>query len=353
MARTARKKDAPEGRVQLVFDPDAHEEAVHLDISTATRHGDVLFLSCDETAGIERLVPGDGAWGGHVHAGLGGIFDLPGGASGEMDIEGLAVDGDWLWITGSQSLKRGKPDPEDSPQERLADMAEIKWDENRQFLGRVPLEQRRDGPWPVKADGPREAAMLKPKKRGRLRKWLADDPHLGPFLDIPSKDNGLDVEGIAARGDRVWLGLRGPVLRGHSVILEMRMKVTGGGWLKPRRIDGERRYILHLLPLGGHGVRDLALDGDDMLVLTGTPLDAGGRSAIWRWKDATGHRQGGVRGAREVALARALPYRGNTDNPEGLVRWEDGTWLVTHDSPEDHRIGDGCVLEADIWRLDG
>ncbi|WP_172326767.1 DUF3616 domain-containing protein [Mangrovicoccus sp. HB161399] len=343
----------PIGQVRLTFDPDAHDEEVHLDISTATRHGDALLLSCDETAGIERLTPDKEGWGSHAHFPLGEIFDLPDGPDGEMDIEGLAVDGDWLWITGSQSLKRGKPDPDDDPAERLEDMAEIKWDGNRQFLGRVPLEAGPDGPVPVRADGPRKASMLKPKKLGRLRKWLAGDPHLGAFLDIPSKDNGLDVEGVAARGDRVWLGLRGPVLRGHTVILEMRVKETSQGWLKPRKIDGGRRYVKHLLPLGGHGVRDLALDGDDMLVLTGTPLASGGRSAIWRWKDGTKARASGVRGAGEVSLAKELPYLGNTDNPEGLVRWQDGTWMITHDSPEDHRIGGGCWLEADIWALDG
>ncbi|MBE3640330.1 DUF3616 domain-containing protein [Mangrovicoccus algicola] len=346
-------EDAPEGRVRLQFDPSAHSEQVHRDISTVTRHGEVLFLSCDETAGIERLVPVSGGWGGHAHLALGDFLDLPGGADGEMDIEGLAVDGDWLWFAGSQSLKRGKPDAEDPPGKRLDSMARIKWDVNRQVIGRVPLERREDGVWPVGQDGPRRAAMLKPAKRGRLRKWLAGDPHLDAFLDIPSKDNGLDAEGLAARGDRLWLGLRGPVLRGHTVILEMRMKETGDGWLKPRKLEDGRRYIKHLLPLGGHGVRDLALDGDDILVLTGTPLDAGGRSAVWRWRDGTRVREGGVRPASEVALARALPYRGNTDNPEGLVRWDDARWLITHDSPAAHRLGGDDALEADLWCLEG
>ena len=51
------------------------------------------------------------------------------------------------------------------------------------------------------------------KKQGELAKALKRDAHLGPFRKIPSKENGFDVEGIAARGSRLLLGLRGPVLR--------------------------------------------------------------------------------------------------------------------------------------------
>jgi hypothetical protein len=45
---------------------------------------------------------------------------------------------------------------------------------------------------------------------------LADDPHLGFFVGamIPGKENGFDVEGLAFYQNRIFLGLRGPVLRG-------------------------------------------------------------------------------------------------------------------------------------------
>ena len=36
---------------------------------------------------------------------------------------------------------------------------------------------------------------------------------------IPGKDNGFDMEGLAVDGDRLLLGLRGPVLRGFSEAL--------------------------------------------------------------------------------------------------------------------------------------
>jgi hypothetical protein len=46
---------------------------------------------------------------------------------------------------------------------------------------------------------------------------LAEDPHFEGFIRtkvIPGKDNGFDSEGLAVADDRVFIGLRGPVLRG-------------------------------------------------------------------------------------------------------------------------------------------
>jgi hypothetical protein len=100
--------------VRLAFEDEARfahvTDPIHEDLSAAARVADSLFLSCDETAGVDRLTPvGAGHWGRHTHFNLGRMFDLPAGPDGEMDIEGLpAADGS-LWIVGSHSLKRGKP----------------------------------------------------------------------------------------------------------------------------------------------------------------------------------------------------------------------------------------------------
>ena len=61
---------------------------------------------------------------------------------------------------------------------------------------------------------------------------LRQDPHLGPFLrtshgeadgkharaPLASKENGFDIEGLAAFDRRLILGLRGPVLRGWAML---------------------------------------------------------------------------------------------------------------------------------------
>jgi len=55
------------------------------------------------------------------------------------------------------------------------------------------------------------------------------DEHLGRFCKIPSKENGLDMEGLAVSGNRIFAGLRGPVLRGWAVVLEFELKDSGPG----------------------------------------------------------------------------------------------------------------------------
>ncbi|WP_223526514.1 DUF3616 domain-containing protein [Pseudomonas sp. BF-B-26] len=64
------------------------------------------------------------------------------------------------------------------------------------------------------------------QKNGRrhgndLAAAIAEDPQLRDFLRIPGKDNDFDIEGLVMIGSRLLLGLRGPVLRGWAVLLEI------------------------------------------------------------------------------------------------------------------------------------
>lgn len=354
--KTTPRKPKPKSRIMLHFGNQAAlahlDDPLEHDLSAAARSGGSLFLSCDETAGVERLTAAKDGWGNHQHFSLGDLVDLPAGPEGEMDIEGLACDENWLWVVGSHSLKRPQPKADQNPVEALARMEEIRRDANRYFLGRFPLVQAEDGLKPVASDGERRAAhvRLDPNKSA-LHRWLKGDPHLGPFLKIPSKENGFDIEGVAARGMRIWLGLRGPVLRGWAVVIELEMKLTPSGHLKAARIEGSRRYRKHLLPAHGLGLRDLALDGEDLLLMVGPTMASDGPAHILRWKDATACRSGGVHPEGAVAHVLELPYRGKVDHPEGLVAW-DGDWLVVYDSPGEHRLdGPGATVAADIWAV--
>ncbi len=331
------------------------DDAIHKDLSAATRHGEVLFLSCDETAGVDRLTPqDDGNYGQHMHYALGDLTELPDGPSGEMDIEGLEVDGDWLWIVGSHSLKRNKPDKSDDPAQALKAMVQIEWDPNRAFLARVPLIEDDGGLRPAAEDGERRLNHIKlHRKKSKLKSWLRDDPHIGPFLDLPSKENGFDIEGIAAKELRVWLGLRGPVLRQMAVVIELQFKITKRGYLKARRIDGKRRYRKHLLPAHGQGIRDLAFDNEDILLLTGPTTAGDGVAELLRWRDAISANDSGVVPNDRVERLRHLPYRGRYDHPEGLVRWMNHSeWLVVYDSPAPERLQERPArVTADIWKI--
>lgn len=338
------------------------DDSLRRDVSCIAIFGKTVFLACDETASIEALVCRDGGYGDHRHIRLSDFFDLPDGPDGEMDIEGLSVSSGYLWIVGSHSLKRDKPErQEHSAKDALRRMLDIDRDANRYFLGCVPIAEDSDGGGArlVKKAGSRRAASLKlDSDKSKLLDWLEKDGHLAPFLDIPSKENGFDIEGICAHGDRIWLGLRGPVLRGHGVILELEMKRPKPSRLKARRIDDRKRYRKHVIDTNGLGVRDLCIDGSDMLILVGTPLASDGPARVLRWRNAIHHTQSGVVDSKHIVPLVEVPYGGDRDHPEGIDLLE-GTGrrgpqlIVVYDSPAEERVGSNpASLAADLFSLD-
>lgn len=353
-----------QGTVTLRFvhedDLDDVEDPLRKDLSAAAAIGDCLFVASDEGATIERLVrTADGEYAEHTDVALGDFFDLPGGRNGEMDVEGLAVDGGFLWITGSHSLKRDDPDPDDPLDEQLADLDDIDSDPNRYFLGRVPLVETSPGVFEMKKKVKRDGAKL---RSGRVKqgddgstvlvKHIRDDEHFGPFLDVPCKENGFDIEGLAVIGPHVFLGLRGPVIGGWAIVLELDMKTTGKRTIKPRKFPDGRRYRKHFLNLGGLGIRDLLVDGSDLLVLAGPTMDLDGPFPIFRWSDVLAIESDTVTGETSVERVLDLPFRPPHDHAEAMAFLPDGRLVVGHDDPHPDRLVGDSGLVADVFDLD-
>ena len=129
----------------------------------------------------------------------------------------------------------------------------------------------------VAADG--TLARLDPAMS--LTDAIAAQPDLRPFAGQRLERNGVTIEGVAVKGDRIFAGFRGPVLPGgRAAILSVSLAgLTGSGPL-----DGR----LFKLPLGeGQGVRDLASYKDGILVLAGPVGDEAGRAVIHRWDGAS------------------------------------------------------------------
>ncbi|QRM27733.1 DUF3616 domain-containing protein [Microvirga sp. VF16] len=350
----------PLGQVDLAFSdwrPLQHlKDPLHKDLSAVARVGNSLFLACDETASVERLRRiKDGRFGEHRHFALDGLIDLPAGAEGEMDIEGLCVVDGFLWIVGSHALKRSKPKRDESDaDDALRRMEQVNREPNRHFLGRIPLVEEAPGLFmPTRSNGKRQAAWIKFDKRSSaLTRWLAEDPHLGPFLSISAKENGFDVEGLAVRGDRIWLGLRGPVLRGHAVVLDLEIAEKAPGRLKARRIESERRYRKHLLDTRGLGIRDMRFDGDDLLLLVGPTMSLEGPAFVLRWRNAVRDDVSGVIAPDRIETVAELPYRLHADHPEGIDHWPEagpGGLIVIYDAPAPERTEpDAFTVRADL-----
>jgi hypothetical protein len=338
------------GQVELVFSGGTAHTGNHVNLSAVRTEGEILWLAGDETATIERLVldsPSAPTKGGDERSfALADFVDLPGPPDEEADIEGIARSGGWLWAVGSHSLARRQIKPHHSIEKSVRRLAKVKRQSNRFVIARLAVEPGADGrPEPVRmaADG-RHSALVGGIGSENLADLLSVDEHLAPFLAIPSKDNGLDVEGLAAHGDSLYVGLRGPVLRGWAVVLEV---LPVADPTDPARLvldswaDGVR-YRKHFLNLGGLGVRDLCPDGDDLLVLAGPSMALSGPVRVYRWHGALRGRTGQVVRGEEITLETELPHGDGVDHAEGVALLEPGDssgarLLVVYDSPSPAR----------------
>ena len=239
--------------------------------------GGAVFAGGDEGVKIARLEERDGGQRFELDTliDLSKWFDLPKPPPmdptkkvKEIDLEGLAVDleSNVLWLVGSHSLKRGKAEAGVVTAKNLKELSEVKSDANRCFLGCVRLRDE-GGKLQLSADGPkpgdeRAAQLVGDETTNELLDDIRGDELFKRFCTagaaIPGKDNGVDIEGLAcAPGGRVLVGMRGPVLRGIAIVLELapmrvespatkadRMRLTAIG-------AGGRKYRRHFLDLGG------------------------------------------------------------------------------------------------------
>lgn len=337
------------------------DEPMRNDISVLEQHERTLWLASDETVTVERLIEIEpGRYGAHESFSLRTWFDLP--DEGEADLEGLAVDSGYLWVVGSHALKRKRPKPEEKGREKALERLEtVVAEPNRYLLARIPMTRTdREGVFGLAAQGTEAdggPAVVKMRKgRNKLYEALADDVHIGRFLEIPAKENGFDVEGLAVRGDRIFLGLRGPVLRGWATILELSVTAKNGK-LKLRKIGPEgQRYRKHFLGLAGLGVRELHFDGDDLLILAGPTMDLDGPTRVYRWRRPLAAENELIIPASDVEHVLELPFGDGTDHAEGIAlapTADERRLLVTYDSPDPSRLHPNeRTIDADVFALD-
>ncbi|MCC3156615.1 DUF3616 domain-containing protein [Hymenobacter sp. 15J16-1T3B] len=335
-------------------------------LSSVLLTGDNLWLAGDESATLERLRrQPDGSFGQHASFRLADLLDLPGSQEQEVDLEGLAEAGHYLWLIGSHSRKRQKPDPEhlDAPKQ-LGKLAEVEADANRYLLARVPLlpdpvtgnfTLRRTAPDPDRPDRLLFAAALRPRGgANELLHLLRRDEHLGPFLQLPGKDNGFDIEGLAAAPDgRVFVGLRGPVLRGWAVVLELLPRPDKHGQLRLAKLPGTaNRYHKHFLDLGGMGLRELRLLDRDLYLLAGPTMDLDGTIAVYCWPDMLGpHARHTLHHPERLQRLFDVPHRAGHDRAEGMAVLDEQHVLCVFDTPADARKPAADAVLADIYTL--
>jgi Protein of unknown function (DUF3616) len=335
-----------------------HREDISAVLLSPEKH---LWLGSDETSTIECLNLIDGKiFGEHKQYQVTDFISLPAPSSDEIDIEGLAYEDYYLWFVGSHSYKRKNAKTDKTDAKNVQRLAKITTEPNRYILGRIPLingELVASSPHPNDSNRQLSAAKLEVTPMGNLlMESLADDTHLGAFIKamIPGKDNGFDIEGIEVQGNRVFLGLRGPVLRGWAIILEIELAASSSGLLNlsPIGEDG-KGYKKHFISLNGLGIRDLCCDGQDLLILAGPTMDLDGPVQVYRLK-AGFDSQTDILHKPELVLE--IPYGNGDDHAEGITLFGDvlgkPSLLVVYDSPSQTKrvIGDTDIL-ADVFAI--
>ena len=243
----------------------------------------------------------------------------------EVDVEALAYDAPqkFVYAIGSHSKTRKRSDrPSDKYEVNRARLqtgakpVALESHPERERLYRFAFD-------PSKVEKGKEPSI----EVLSLTPILSRLPVFASFAPLASKENGVDIEGLAVAHptggsspitatDAAWLyvGFRGPVLRhGFVPVLALQTRDLDplfAAWKAhdAKRVDSVSQTALAngqvlFVPLDGRGIRDLAFVGDGLLVLAGPVGDGDTAHRIYWWNGRD-----------------CVPGKGNAA-PKGELRW--------------------------------
>jgi hypothetical protein len=151
----------------------------------------------------------------------------------EIDIEAIAAKGDFYYIIGSHGISKKQGEQQ----------------ENRFRIFRLKVDRETGEPAGVTT--------------ASLSEVLQSDRVLGEHFQMPLQQNGLNIEGLAVRDGRLFVGFRNPSVSGYAFVLEIAAEDVFAN--KPRP-----EYMLHKLRLGeGLGIREIVAAGSGFLIIAG------------------------------------------------------------------------------------
>jgi hypothetical protein len=159
----------------------------------------------------------------------------------EIDIEAIAAEGGSYYVIGSHGIskKRG---------ERQA---------NRYKVFRLRVD--------------RETGKLAGMEVASLWDVLSADAVLGEHFQQPLQRRGVNIEGLAVRNGRLFVGFRGPSVGGYAFVMEIAADDVFAG--KPTSASSagpQWNHVLHRLQLGeGLGIREIVAAKAGFLIIAG------------------------------------------------------------------------------------
>lgn len=151
----------------------------------------------------------------------------------EIDIEAIACEGQWCYVIGSHGLSKKQG-------QRQA---------NRYKMFRLKVD--------------RAPGMAADIEAASLWDVLRADAVLGEHFQKPLQQRGVNIEGLAVRNGRLFVGLRGPNLGGYAFVMEVGAEDVFAGKTSPE-------YTLHKLRLGeGLGIREIVAARSGFLIIAG------------------------------------------------------------------------------------
>jgi hypothetical protein len=169
------------------------------------------------------------------------------------DPEGIAFDGSFFYVVGSQS--HGEVGPRNA-------LARFAFDSTSQTLQR-------------------QAEVM-----SNLRDFLLQNvPELKEVSDKPGNAGGLNVEGIAwdLVNGRLLLGLRSPVINGKALVVPIKLRDPRDPFTTENLLPPGPAIQLSL---GGLGIRDIQYDkrANSFLIIAGASSSGGNtESSLWEW----------------------------------------------------------------------
>jgi hypothetical protein len=176
-----------------------------------------------------------------------------------MDIEGLAVEGKYIYVVGSHSSKRKKI------------KENKKYKKNRENFHADKIEDERNRDWLYRLTIDSQGKEVD-KEKITLREIIESDAVLKTFSNIPSKENGVDIEGLTVKGGWLYIGFRGPVFRENYVPV-----------MKLQFDDPKGTYDLLYIELGGRGIRGMTSVSDGYLIVAGPIGDGPASYQLYHW----------------------------------------------------------------------